>query len=244
MLVQAFPHLTLNVMQRVADGKDDAFVEELVVAAGLHDVSQEEVKGRYEHIIGTIMFGGNLPDDIGQLDLVKQGQRDINLVWEAMSELYPQFTRMISLYQADLGQPYSNGTVLYWLLTDMVVVAMHKVKHFMGDKGYLCYVGPADTTRLSCGFYGDNNLIPNAQLSGNQLDDLIPELEGVIYGGMNHFTSTSTGLRVTLIRRQMTKYCAGGDDWNDEDDDPSLYDTTMGARPTLARCVRSFPSLM
>ena len=73
MLVQAFPQLTLSVVQGVADGKDGAFVEEFVVAAGLHDVSQKEVKARYEHMIGTIMFGGNLPGDIGQLEFVKQG---------------------------------------------------------------------------------------------------------------------------------------------------------------------------
>lgn len=73
MLVQALPQLTLSVVQGVAGGKDGAFVEEFVVAAGLRGVSQKEVKARYEHTIGTAVFGGNLPGDIGQLEFVKQG---------------------------------------------------------------------------------------------------------------------------------------------------------------------------
>jgi len=58
-----------------------------MAGAGLDDASQEEIKDRYDHTIGSIMFGGSLSDDLCQLEFVKQGQRDTALVWQAMDDL-------------------------------------------------------------------------------------------------------------------------------------------------------------
>lgn len=239
MVVQAFPHLAFSVMRRIAAGDDGEFMQEFATAAGLHDASPFDIKKRYENAIATVMFGdiaGDLPEHIGALEFVRQGQSDIAMVYQAMNELYPDFVMMIRLYQADLGRPYTDGDGLYWLLTDMLAVVMRKSNRILSDKGYLFHSGCADNGRLSCGFCGDNILISSAHISASQLDDFIPHLQNMVYEDTRTCTSTSTGLRVRFARVEMDPYYTDPD--GAHDDSATTYDTTMGAKPTLARCIR------